>query len=88
VDAHIEVSCKEHSDFYEFIVSDNGVGIEKEYHEKIFEMFQTLREKDDEKSTGIGLAIVKKIVEENNGAIQVLSSPNDGAAFLFTWPKN
>lgn len=87
-DAQIEVSCKEHTDFYEFIVSDNGIGIEKEYHGKIFEMFQTLREKHDEESTGIGLAIVKKIIEENNGTIKVLSSANDGAAFLFTWPKN
>ncbi|MBS1501435.1 MAG: CHASE3 domain-containing protein [Bacteroidetes bacterium] len=87
-DAHIEVSCVEHRNFYEFAVSDNGIGIEKEYHEKIFEMFQTLREKHDEESTGIGLAIVKKIVEKNEGAISVVSSANSGAKFVFTWPKN
>ncbi|MBS1525224.1 MAG: CHASE3 domain-containing protein [Bacteroidetes bacterium] len=87
-DARIEVSCIEHRNFYEFAVSDNGIGIEKEYHEKIFEMFQTLREKHDEESTGIGLAIVKKIVEKNEGAISVLSSAGNGAKFVFTWPKN
>jgi signal transduction histidine kinase len=87
-DPHIEVSCTEYKYFYEFAVSDNGIGIEKEYHEKIFEMFQTLREKHDEQSTGIGLAIVKKIVEENGGAIKVLSNEDEGATFLFTWPKN
>ncbi|HVW14774.1 MAG TPA: ATP-binding protein [Mucilaginibacter sp.] len=86
--AHIEVSCAEHINFYEFAVSDNGIGIEKEYHEKIFEMFQTLREKHDEESTGIGLAIVKKIVEKNEGAISVVSSANTGAKFVFTWPKS
>lgn len=86
--AKIEISCKEHAGFYEFYVSDNGMGIAKEYHEKIFEMFQTLREKNDEESTGIGLAIVKKIVEEMGGAVCVASSPGNGATFQFSWPKN
>ncbi|MBS1519509.1 MAG: CHASE3 domain-containing protein [Bacteroidetes bacterium] len=87
-DGHIRVSCTEQAGVYEFEVSDNGIGIEEQYHGKIFEMFQTLREKHDEESTGIGLAIVKKIIDENGGTIRVLSSLDKGAKFLFTWPKN
>jgi len=86
--AHIKVSCTMHNSFYEFAVADNGVGIDKEYHDKIFEIFQTLREKEDKESTGIGLAIVKKIVEENEGTIHVVSSPGKGAKFVFTWLRN
>ncbi|HEY9001282.1 MAG TPA: ATP-binding protein [Mucilaginibacter sp.] len=84
----ILVTCREEEDFYEFGVADSGIGIEEQYHEKIFEMFQTLREQNDEESTGIGLAIVKKIVEENEGTVRVLSSLHKGAKFFFTWPKN
>jgi light-regulated signal transduction histidine kinase (bacteriophytochrome) len=86
--AHILVTCREEENFYEFAVADSGVGIEEQYHEKIFELFQTLREQHDAESTGIGLAIVKKIVEANEGAVRVLSSLDKGAKFLFTWPKN
>jgi signal transduction histidine kinase len=84
----VEVSCMEYDNFYEFAVTDNGVGIEPQYHEKIFEMFQTLRNKHDKESTGLGLAIVKKILEENDGTIKVFSSLDEGAKFVFTWRKN
>jgi signal transduction histidine kinase len=86
--AHIAVNCTERENFYEFSVTDNGIGIDEEYHEKIFGMFQTLREKHDKESTGIGLAIVKKIIHEIQGTIMVISSLNNGASFVFTWPKN
>jgi signal transduction histidine kinase len=72
---------------YEFSVSDNGQGIEKKYHQKIFEIFQTLREKNDKESTGIGLAIVKKILDERHCNIWVSSTPGYGAKFNFTWPE-
>ncbi|MGN6180285.1 MAG: ATP-binding protein [Mucilaginibacter sp.] len=85
---HIEISCVEHNTFYEFAVADNGIGIEPQYHEKIFEMFQTLRNKHDVESTGLGLSIIKKIVEENAGMVKVFSSLNEGAKFVFTWRKN
>jgi|SRR6185312_10923789 len=84
----ISISCAERGDQYEFIVSDNGQGIDQEYHEKIFVIFQTLREKHDKESTGIGLAIVKKIIEEKHCTISVVSSAGKGAKFIFTWPKN
>lgn len=83
----ITVSCKELSDFYEFTIEDNGVGIDPQFHDKIFGIFQTLREKNSAESTGIGLAIVKKIVDEQKGSIKVHSELGKGATFIFTWPK-
>jgi signal transduction histidine kinase len=73
---------------YEFSVKDNGIGIDSEYHSKIFEMFQTLREKDEKESTGIGLAIVKKIIEEKGGYIYVNSKLGEGSEFIFGLPVN
>lgn len=84
----ITVTCKEDGAFYEFSVRDNGPGIAPEYHEKVFEIFQTLRERHDKESTGIGLAIVKKIMDEKQCSIRIVSSPGKGAEFIFTWPKS
>ena len=84
---HIMVSCKEYSEFYMFSVKDNGVGIDPEYHEKIFEIFQTLREKNEIESTGVGLSIVKKIIEDQHGTIKLNSRVGEGAEFIFTWRK-
>ena len=58
--AKIVIGCKEYKDHYEFFVKDNGIGIDPEFHERIFEMFQTLRERGEKESTGIGLSIIKK----------------------------
>lgn len=82
------VSAEDLGTDYEFTVEDNGPGIHPGYHEKIFGLFQTLREKTDKESTGIGLSIVKKIVEERGGRVRLISSPGSGAKFIFTWPKN
>lgn len=87
-DGKITISCVENEYYYEFRVSDKGPGIEKEYHEKIFVIFQTLRDKHDKESTGIGLAIVKKIIEDKRGNIKIVSGAGKGASFIFTWPKN
>lgn len=83
----IVVSCKMFADHYEFSVKDNGMGIEPEFHEKVFEIFQTLREKGEKESTGIGLSIVKKIVEDQNGKIWINSQLGSGTEFVFTWPR-
>lgn len=72
---------------YEFSVKDNGPGIEKEYFDKIFVIFQTLQERDAFESTGVGLAIVKKIVENQKGTIRVESQLGIGTTIIFTWPK-
>lgn len=84
----ISVEAVEHDSYFEFSVEDNGPGIDPLYHEKIFGLFQTLREKNDTESTGIGLSIVRKVVEDRGGHIRVISSPGRGAKFIFTWPKN
>lgn len=85
---HVAISSREFETFYEFSVKDNGIGIDPEYHSRIFEMFQTLREKNEQESTGIGLAITKKILDENGSNIRVVSALNEGTEFVFTWPKN
>ena len=71
-----------------FSVSDDGPGIDPEYHDRVFVIFQTLQERDAVESTGVGLTIVKKIVEWQGGSIWLTSQPGQGATFTFTWPKN
>ena len=85
----IEISCNDLTDCWEFSVKDDGNGIHPAYHEKIFKIFQTLQTNNRPGSTGIGLALVKKIIETNNGTIRVNSKgiPGEGVEFIFTWPK-
>ncbi|RYU81611.1 sensor histidine kinase [Hymenobacter persicinus] len=83
----ITVRCQENRKDYEFTVADDGPGIAPAYHEKIFLMFQTLRDRNTAESTGIGLSIVKKIIDEQKGTMRVSSAEGQGAAFIFTWPK-
>lgn len=83
----VQIGCDDAGDFYAFSVADNGPGIDPEYHDRIFVIFQTLTERDTFESTGVGLAIVKKIVERQGGRIGVKSAEGQGAKFTFTWPK-
>ncbi|MFV8361137.1 PAS domain S-box protein [Flavobacterium sp. LS1P3] len=73
--------------FHQFTIKDNGPGIEQEYHEKVFKVFQTIEARDVKESTGIGLSIVKKITEEIGGTIHIESEQNKGCSFIFTMPK-
>jgi two-component system, LuxR family, sensor kinase FixL len=82
----IHISCIPEGDFWKFSVRDNGPGIEERYFEKIFQIFQTLQPRDHVESTGIGLSIVKRIVEVNGGRIWVESEPGKGSIFYFTVP--
>ena len=83
----VQIDFQENQREYIFSVIDNGPGIAAEYHERIFVIFQTLTERDTLESTGVGLAIVKKIVERHGGTIGVESEEGAGATFTFTWAK-
>jgi len=82
---HIEISGFKENTMYTFSVKDNGPGIPKEYHEKVFMIFQTLEARDKIESTGIGLSIVKKIIEDFNGTIWITDNEYGGTTFHFTW---
>jgi PAS domain S-box-containing protein len=83
----IKIGCVEENGFWKFSVADNGPGIEEKHFEKIFKIFQTLAPRDEFESTGIGLTVVKKIVELYKGKIWVESKVGEGATFFFTLPK-
>ena len=83
----VTVSAQAHENGWTFSVKDNGPGIDPKFHEKVFVIFQTLNRRDEFESTGVGLAIVKKIVEDEGGKIWIESEPGKGADFRFFWPK-
>ncbi|MGA2187010.1 MAG: PAS domain S-box protein [Steroidobacteraceae bacterium] len=83
----VVLSAKRVGDFVEFMVRDDGPGILPKFHEKIFQLFQTLKRRDEVESTGMGLTIVKKLVERQNCRITVHSQGNGtGTEFRFRWP--
>lgn len=84
----VKVYYRTFAHHYEFLVEDDGPGIEKTYHGRIFLIFQTLQERDKVESTGVGLAIVKKILDDRNLKINVTSASGQGSVFAFTWPKD
>lgn len=83
----IIVSCTEEDDYWQISIADNGIGIEERYFTKIFQIFQKLSSTQDSDSTGIGLSIVKKIVEMYGGNIWVESKVEQGSTFFFTLKK-
>jgi light-regulated signal transduction histidine kinase (bacteriophytochrome) len=83
----IKISCTEEENQWKFSVSDNGPGIDEKYFEKIFKIFQTLGTEPTGESTGIGLTIVKKIIDLYEGKIWVESAIEKGTTFYFTLPK-
>jgi PAS domain S-box-containing protein len=86
-DGCITITARDRAAFYEFTVVDDGPGIAAEYHDRIFVIFQTLAVRDSKENTGVGLSIVKKIVETEGGQIWVDSQLGQGTTFRFTWLK-
>jgi len=83
----IRVGCADLGDAWQFSVADNGPGIEARHHERIFQLFQVLTPRDQKESTGVGLALVKKIVELHGGRVWLESRVGEGSTFFFTLPK-
>jgi signal transduction histidine kinase len=86
-DGQIEISVRDFKTNYLFTVRDDGLGIDSKYHQRIFEVFQTLTPRDQKENTGIGLSIVKKIVEKQGGKITLDSQIGQGSSFSFNWHK-
>lgn len=82
----IRFDCRSLDSFYEFSVSDDGPGIPAKFHERIFGMFQTLKPRDELEGSGMGLALIKKLVEAYGGNVKIYSEGR-GSRFTFTWPK-
>jgi len=80
----IEISAERREDVWEFSVKDNGIGIEEKFDHRIFQMFQRLHERGKYDGSGIGLAIVKKIVERHGGTVWFSSALGEGTTFYFT----
>jgi signal transduction histidine kinase len=86
-DPAIRIEWRDVDDGIEFAIADNGPGIERQFRDRVWGMFQTLQRRDEIEGTGIGLSVVKKIVERRGGKVWLESVPNEGATFRFVWPK-
>ena len=84
-DGRVVVSARTDGPWAVFSVSDDGPGIAPEYHGRVFDLFQTLRPRDDVEGSGMGLSIVRKTVESRGGAVEIYSVGR-GSTFVFTWP--
>lgn len=84
---HIDVAIEDLGERVRFTVTDDGPGIPADCRQRIFRMFQTLRPRDEVEGSGMGLAIVKKLVEAHGGRVEVTDARGRGSAFSFDWPK-
>ena len=84
----VNIDYEQTEHYHAFKISDNGIGIDKKYHNYIFNMFKRLHARDDYQGTGMGLSITKKLVEALNGSIQIKTTSQKGSTFVFTLPKN
>jgi PAS domain S-box-containing protein len=83
----VRIAIEERGDWYQFAIADDGPGIAPEHQARMFEIFQAVNPQNRLDSTGIGLAIVKKIIEAEGGTIWLESEIGNGTTFYFTWPK-
>jgi light-regulated signal transduction histidine kinase (bacteriophytochrome) len=84
----VHISARAEDGAWQFTVSDNGIGIEPQYLDRIFVLFQRLHTRAEYPGTGIGLAICRKIVERHGGTMHVTSAPGAGTTFTFTLPAS
>lgn len=87
-EGRVEVSARELDEFVEFSVTDDGPGIEETLQERVFQVLQVLRPRDQLEGSGMGLAIVKRAIESQGGTINLISAKGEGTTFQFTWPKS
>jgi signal transduction histidine kinase len=83
----IRVTAEEAGPWWSFTVADDGPGIDPAFHDRIFMMFETLRPRDHVEGSGMGLAIIRKLVETYGGHITLESDLGKGSRFTFTWPR-
>lgn len=83
----VTVRCIDRGDYFEFSVTDDGPGIPEEYHDRVFQMFQTLKPRDANEGSGMGLALVRRVVESAGGRLALESGNGRGSTFRFTWPR-
>jgi len=83
----IEIGYRDRGPYHEFFVKDNGIGIEEQYHEKIFGIFKRLHKATEYEGTGAGLSIVKRVIDDHDGQIWIESKVSRGSTFFFTIPK-
>jgi signal transduction histidine kinase len=86
-DVVVRISAIERGDEWEIAIADNGIGIPREHHARVWQLFQTLQSRDIAESTGIGLAIVRKQIESNGGRVWIDPTATAGTTMRFTWPK-
>lgn len=86
-DGEVKITAASRAHMIEFAITDDGPGIAPEFHDRIFKVFHTLQSRDSVESTGIGLSIVKKLVEQQGGQASVRSAIGEGSTFTFTWPQ-
>ena len=86
-DGMLNITVKDQSEFIEFIIKDDGPGIDPKYHEKVFEVFQTLNARDKVEGSGIGLSIIRKLVNNYQATLNLDSDGLNGSTFILHWPK-
>jgi PAS domain S-box-containing protein len=86
-DGRVSITQQDEGDHWQFKVQDDGIGIDPKHHKRIFQVFQRLDAAEEIEGTGIGLALVQKIIHAMGGSIGLTSQEGKGSTFLFTWPK-
>ena len=87
-DGRIEIRCEPQGPLLRFTITDDGPGIPPAYHQKVFRVFSTLQPRDSRESSGMGLAIVKKLVEGSGGTVKIEDNTPRGTSLVFTWPQH